>query len=151
MAEVPGAALVVVGDGPLRADLESLAARSDARIVFTGLRHDARAIIGAADIVLLTSRWEGLPLVVLEALSAGRPVVGPAIPPLTALVTSEVNALLVAPDGPGAFAAALNRLLADPSLAAALGAAGRDVAAQHTDEAMVRSYLALYDEVAAGH
>ena len=80
LALLPGVHLAVVGDGELRGDLERLASErglSD-RVAFLGLREDARALVGAADVLVLPSRWEGLPLVALEALAAGTPVVATA-------------------------------------------------------------------------
>ena len=81
IAGVPDGELVLVGDGSLRLELEALARREGVadRVVFAGQRNDARALMGAADVVTLTSRSEGLPLVALEALAGGTPLVATAV------------------------------------------------------------------------
>jgi glycosyltransferase involved in cell wall biosynthesis len=121
----------------------------DDRVVLAGMRRDARAIVGAADVFVMSSRSEGLPLAALEALAAGTPVVAAAVRGVRELLDDGENALLVPPDDPQALAAAVRRVLDDRALAGRLVQAGRAVAARHSDEAMVQRYLALYDEVRA--
>jgi glycosyltransferase involved in cell wall biosynthesis len=72
-----GVRFLVVGDGALRAASEALAARLGVagQVVFCGVRHDARDIVARADVLVSTSEWEGLPIVGLEALEAGTPIV----------------------------------------------------------------------------
>ncbi|MYS76430.1 glycosyltransferase, partial [Streptomyces sp. SID5926] len=72
LARVPGARLVLVGDGPDRA---RLTARAPASVLFTGTVADAAPWYRAADLVVLPSRWEGMALAPLEAMACGRPVV----------------------------------------------------------------------------
>jgi len=149
MAAVPGAALLLVGGGPLHGELQALAARLGVadRVVLCGERADARAVIGAADAVALGSHSEGLPLAALEALSAGRPLVATSVRGIRELVENGRNSLLVAPDDDRAMAAALCRVLSDPALAQRLGAAGAELAARHTVDRMVSDYLRLYAEL----
>ena len=144
------ATLLLVGAGPLRRDVERAAADAGVadRVVLAGVRADARALIGAADAVLIPSRSEGLPLVALEALAAGTPIVATAVRGLRELLTDGDTALLVPPDDPRALAAALRRLLADASLASSLAERGLQVAARHTEDAMVESYFRLYRRLA---
>ncbi len=150
-AEVPDAALAIVGEGPLRGELERLAGElgSSDRVVFTGLRPDARALMGAADAVVLSSAWEGLPLVGLEALASGRPLVATAVRGIRELVADGREALLVPPDDPPALAVALRRVLDDPALAAELARGGKAVAAAASEEAMVEGYFRVYEELLA--
>ena len=148
MTQVPGATLAIVGDGPLRPDLERLAAELGAPVIFTGVRRDARALMGAADVVVMPSRWEGLPLSALEALASGTPLVATNVRGLRELVTDGENALLV-PEEPEALAAALRRVLDDPTLAARLSEAGRRVEGAGSDAALVAGFLALYERLAA--
>lgn len=147
--EVPGATLALLGEGPLRTALEREAEQAGVadRVVFAGLRHDAREIIGAADAVVIPSRVEGLPLVALEALAAGTPIVATDVRGLRELLTDGETALLVPPGSAQPLAAALRRVLDDDALAAQLGAAGLRLAAEHTEERMVDGFLALYDSL----
>ncbi len=149
LADVPAAALAILGEGPLRdalADEARIAGVAD-RVVLAGLRTDAREVIGAADAVVLCSHAEGLPLVALEALAAGTPLVATAVRGLRELITDGRDGLLVPPDDPDALAAALRRVLEDPGLAGRLGTEGQRVAAANSEEAMVTSYLALYEKI----
>ena len=148
MTRVPGATLAIVGDGPLRPELERLATELDAPVLFTGVRRDARALMGAADAVVLPSRWEGLPLTALEALASGTPLVATNVRGLRELLVDGENALLV-PEEPEALATALRRVLDDRELAARLSEAGRKVEGAGSDEALVAGFLALYARLAA--
>jgi glycosyltransferase involved in cell wall biosynthesis len=150
LEHVPGAALAILGEGALRPGLESHASRNGlaGRVALPGVRRDARAIMGAADAIVLPSRWEGLPLVALEALAAGRPVVATEVRGLRELLDDGRTALLVPADDPEALAAAIRRVLADDALARALGEAGLQEAGRYTEDAMVEAYLRLYEEVA---
>jgi glycosyltransferase involved in cell wall biosynthesis len=115
----PEAELVLVGEGDL---LPALRAAGTPGVRFVGAVDDVRPWLEAADLVVLPSRWEGLPLTALEALATGRPVVASAVPGLVEIVAPAVGAL-VPPDDPAALAGALVPRLRDPSLAAAEGAA----------------------------
>jgi glycosyltransferase involved in cell wall biosynthesis len=121
--------LDVVGDGPLRADLEE-------RIERAGLTEHVhlRGAIGPsdlppfyakADLFVLSSLSEGLPVVLMEAMASGLPVVATRITGVPELVRDGVSGILVPPAEPRPLAAAIRRLLADPLLAARLGRAGR--------------------------
>jgi glycosyltransferase involved in cell wall biosynthesis len=150
LAQVPGAALAILGDGPLRGAIVEAAERAGVpdRLVLAGPRPDARAVLAAADAVVLPSVWEGLPLVALEALAAGTPLVATAVRGTRELLDDGRTALLVAADDPEALAAALRRVLGDAALRGRLAAAGRELAAEHTEERMVREYVDLYGRVA---
>ncbi|MGB2875030.1 MAG: glycosyltransferase [Gaiellaceae bacterium] len=150
LADVPDATLVIAGQGPLRAELERVAVKAGVadRVVFAGLRPDARALMGAADAVVLPSRWEGLPLTALEALASGTPLVATDVRGVRELVVDGRDALLV-PEEPGPLAAALRRVLDDRELAARLAEAGRRVPGAGSDAELVEGFLALYERLAA--
>jgi glycosyltransferase involved in cell wall biosynthesis len=151
LAGVPNAVLALVGDGPLKAELQRearLASVGD-RVVFAGARHDARALIGAADAAVSSSRSEGLPLAVLEALAAGTPLVVTDIRGNRDVLGSAAAALMVSPGDARRMGEALHRVLTDPGLAERLTAAGRDVASRYTDTSMVAAYRTLYDSLLA--
>jgi glycosyltransferase involved in cell wall biosynthesis len=148
LAEVPDASLVLVGAGPLAAELRREAAQAGVadRVVLAGLRQDARALIGAADAVVHPSRSEGLPLVALETLAAGTPLVATDVRGLRELV-GDGAALLVPPGDAGALAQALRRVLTDEDVRTRLAATGRALAARYTEEEMCRRYLDLYTQL----
>jgi glycosyltransferase involved in cell wall biosynthesis len=148
IAQVPGATLAIVGDGPLRPELERLAADLQAPVIFTGVRKDARALMGAADVVVMPSRWEGLPLTALEALASGTPLVATSVRGLRELLTDGENALLV-PEDSEALASAIHRVLDDRELAARLSEAGRRVEGAGSDSELVAGFLAIYERLAA--
>ena len=117
------------------------------RLTFLGRRPDALAFVGAAEMLVNPSDFEGLPVAVLEAMALGKPVVATAVGGVPSVVDAATG-ILVPPRDPGALAGGIVRLLDDPALAAALGAAGREVVERHHGlEAMVRAYEAIYDEV----
>ena len=151
LAELREAVLAIAGDGPLRNDLTAVAERAGVveRVRFLGERRDARALMGAADAIVLTSRAEGLPLVALEALASGTPLVATSVRGLRELLTDGVNALLVPPDDPHALAGALGRVLEDRDLAARLADAGRRVPGAGSEDEMVSGFLALYERLVA--
>ena len=149
-AQVPDATFVFAGDGPLRMALEAEARRLGVavRCVFLGQRSDVPALLAAADLFVLPSLFEGLPVSVLEAMAAGRPVVATAIGGTDEAVTSEETGLLVAPRDPAALASAIRRLQADPALARRLAAAARGrVERDFSSEATARQVMVIYDQV----
>jgi glycosyltransferase involved in cell wall biosynthesis len=152
-ALVPDATFVLAGDGPLRPALEAEARHLGiaGRCVFLGERRDVPALLAAADLFVLPSLFEGLPVSVLEAMAAERPVVGTAIGGTDEAVESEATGLLVPPRDPVALASAIRRLQADPALARRLAVAARArVAGEFTAEATARQVMRIYDELLAG-
>jgi glycosyltransferase involved in cell wall biosynthesis len=138
-AAVAGAHFVFAGDGPDRAALGALASQLglDDRVTFLGYRQDVRALIAAADLVVLPSLYEGLPLVVLEAMAAAKPVVASRIPGIQEIVTEGVDGILFEPGDPGDLARAIDELLIDPDQALRLGTAARQtVAGRFSAQAM---------------
>jgi glycosyltransferase involved in cell wall biosynthesis len=118
----PAPLLVIAGDGPQAARLAARSAALGSDVRFLGLRADIPALLAAADVVAVPSRWEGQPLIVQEALRAGRPLVASRVGGIPSL-TGEDAALLVPPGDPGRLASAVRSLLDDRALASALGAA----------------------------
>jgi len=145
----PRSRFLIVGAGPLRAGLEAAAksAGLGARAAFLGERRDVRDLLAAADVFILPSLKEGLPLALLEAMACRKPVIASAVGEIPAIVAHGASGLLIDPSDASALADAIVRVLANPSAAAELAAAGyRRVRDGFSAEAMVRRYLELYRE-----
>ena len=126
-ATLAGVTLAVLGDGPERQALASLAERLGlgSAVEFRGAVKDVAPYLAQAGIFVLPSRFEGFPLALLEAISAGLPVVATEVDGNVDIVRNGVDGLLVPPDDPSALANALLRLLHEPGLATQLGDAAR--------------------------
>jgi glycosyltransferase involved in cell wall biosynthesis len=145
---VPRAQLLIVGDGPERPALEAAIEKAGlgACVHLLGVRRDVRAIIDAADVVALSSLWEGLPMVLLEAQARARPVVATDVLGTAAAVSPGETALLVPPGEPSALAGALVALLEDPARCAEMGAHGRALAvSRYSADVVARATVALYE------
>ena len=145
----PDARFVMVGDGELRAAVQAdvAAAGLADRVRLLGWRDDVPDLLAAADLFLLPSLWEGLPLVLLESLACGTPAVASDIPGNRAAVAAGVDGELAPPE-PDRLAAAVARLLADPARRRAFGEAGRAKVTRDFDvDDRVRRIEALYAEL----
>ena len=141
--------VVVVGEGPLRSELEDEARRWSSPVRFVGAVDDVAAVLGAADCFVSTSAWEGLPLSLLEALSLGVPAIATAVDGVTDVVP-EGAALLVAPGDPAATGRALEDLLGDPDRRRSLSAAASRASRAWSPDRMLDGYHRLYERLAAG-
>ena len=126
--------VVIAGDGPLAGELRARASELGVDVVFLEHRDDVPALLAAASVFVLPSRWEGQPLVLQEALRAGTPVVATRVGGIPCL-TGQDTALLVPPGDAGALAAAVRAVLTDAPLAAALRVAAVTRAATLPSEA----------------
>jgi glycosyltransferase involved in cell wall biosynthesis len=155
-ASRPHDRLVVLGDGPLRAELEQLAGRLGVaeRVELPGLlpRDEVYRLLGRADAYVSTSRGEGLPLSVLEALAARLPAVLSDIPPHREVAAATAAARLVPVGDARAFADALSRLLAlPPEQRAALGRSARKaVTDAFSVHSMTDGYARIYAALRRG-
>ena len=127
VALLPRATLVIAGEGPERAALEAMAREAGVadRTHLIGWRSDPGALLAACDVFCASSRHEPLGNMVLEAWSAGRPVVAAAAQGPSELIRDGETGLLVPPESPEALARGIAAVLADPARAGALAAAGR--------------------------
>jgi glycosyltransferase involved in cell wall biosynthesis len=151
-ASLEGVQVVLAGDGPERPRLERLAAELGltGRVTFLGFREDMPRLLACADVVVLPSLREGLPLALLEAMAAGTPIVATAIGGTVEAVEDEVTGLLVPPCDAAALATAVERVLADPVGARRRADAGAErVASLFTADRMVESVEALYESLLA--
>ena len=143
----PALRLVVIGDGPERARLETSAAAAGATeaVRFLGHRDDARVLINGADVFANSSTSEGISLTLLEAMAAELPIVATGVGGTPEVVVDGETGRLTPARDPAAFAAALLEVSADAARARSWGAAGRRRLLQHfTIDQMVQRYAAVY-------
>jgi glycosyltransferase involved in cell wall biosynthesis len=148
---VPPFHLLVVGEGPLEAEIRRRAAAAGvgSRLTLTGYLEGAelQAAYAIADLfVLPTAHSEGLPLVILEAMAAGLPIVTTPMRGMADHLRDERNALMVPAGDRAALATAVARLVADGELRRRLGAANRDEVGAFSPERVGRDYLAALRE-----
>jgi glycosyltransferase involved in cell wall biosynthesis len=139
----------LAGDGARRGELEaqSRALGLGGHVRFLGQVEEVGPLLSAADVVVLPSRWEGLPLVLLEALARGRPVVASAVGGVPEVVTDGEHGRLVPAGDAGALAAALEALVRDPEEAACMGRRGAvRVRESYTWARVVEAFESVYDE-----
>jgi glycosyltransferase involved in cell wall biosynthesis len=151
--EHPAPDLLLAGDGTERSALAELAAARGIapRVHFLGAtdRATTLALLRGAAAVACPSRFEGLPLVCVEALAAGRPVVAAAVNGIPEVIRDGETGILVPPDNPGALAAALRRMIGLPEEGARLAARGRALVEQrHAWPVITPEYVALLADVA---
>lgn len=151
LARIEGVTVVIVGDGPERASLESRARELGVhdRLVITGWRDDARSLLAGFDVFALPSRYEGFPLVVLEAMQAGVPVVATDVGSVSEAVADGETGLLVTPGDAAELVRALTRLLGDEPLRLRLAESGRALALDHFEaNTMAKEYERIYRALA---
>jgi glycosyltransferase involved in cell wall biosynthesis len=139
--------LMLVGDGPLRAECEAILARAGLAdsAWLAGERHDVPEVLRGLSCFVLPSLAEGISNTILEAMATGLPVIACAVGGNVELVDHGRTGLLVAPDDVEAMAAAIVALHGDAACARAMGQAGRqDVERRFSMQAMVSSYLEAY-------
>jgi glycosyltransferase involved in cell wall biosynthesis len=144
----PSVRLILVGEGPERPHLMSLRKRFnlDEEVTLVGHQDDIGPYYAIADLFVLPSHSEGSPNVLLEAMSAGIPVIATNAGGIPELATHETDALLVEKKDVDALTAAISRLLEDAELRKRLSSSGRRVIFRHTPEAYYRSIASVFDE-----
>jgi glycosyltransferase involved in cell wall biosynthesis len=147
LEQFPATKLVCVGDGSLRGELEAMARenRLSHAVRFVGYQPDIAEWLALADVVVLPSFYEGMPLIALEALAAGRPMVATATDGTVEVVIDGKTGLTVKPGDPRELSAAILRLLHDPTLGKQFAAAGRaHVLAHYSMTKQVQATQDLY-------
>jgi glycosyltransferase involved in cell wall biosynthesis len=141
--------LVLVGDGPLRSELEATIEQAGHMgVELLGAVPDVRAVLAEADALLLLSDWEGTPNVVLEAMAAGVPVVATAVGAVPEVLEDGTEGFLVARGDADAAAAVLAQLATSPTLRRSVAARARSrVRDRGGHPALERAMQAMYDEL----
>lgn len=147
LAKHPDTTLLIAGDGDLRMDLEREAQELGiaSRVKFCGPRKDIPELLKLLDFYVLPSKWEGLPMVILEAMAAGCPVVATDVGGNSTAVVNGVTGALVPPQDPAALADAVIRLLDSPELQKRYAENGKNrFRERFSAETMARQYEHLY-------
>lgn len=138
--------LVLVGDGPERDALKALVDPSIAKYVhWLGIRHDIPALLSAFDLFALSSKTEGLPIAVIEAMAAGLPILCTSVGGLPKVVRHGETGMLVPSEDEAAYRTALRDLAHDATKRGVLGDAARvDATARFSLDRVMNDYLAIY-------
>jgi len=150
LARLPNGLFVYVGDGPMREEIAAAAESGGVgdRLIMLGLRDDVADLLRAFDIFILTSLWEGLPRVVLQALATGVPVVAYDTAGIAEAVSEGTNGYLVPQGASGEMADRVAELLGDAfALRSMSVAAGDGFDRSFSEEKMLEDLEALYDEL----
>jgi glycosyltransferase involved in cell wall biosynthesis len=149
---LPSLRAMVVGDGPLRGELQERAGRLGlhGRVWFAGLRHDVPELLAGVDALAFASEREGLSIAMLEAMAAGVPVVATAVGGTPELIESGVSGILVAPGQAAALADGIVSLVGSREQARRIGEAARARVREHFSlRRMLEDYEGVYAGVAA--
>jgi glycosyltransferase involved in cell wall biosynthesis len=148
--DFPQAKFLMVGDGVLRSHVERERERLNLgeKLILAGWRRDIPAILAASQVVILTSRWEGLPVTLLEAMASRKPIVATAVGGIPEIVRDGENGFLSPAGDVEAIARSIRRLLENPDLAAAMGECGKkQLSADYEVTETVRRLENLYEEL----
>jgi glycosyltransferase involved in cell wall biosynthesis len=145
-----GLKVVIVGEGPDRAAIESMVQEFglESNVILAGHQSDMPAVYAAMDIFVLPSLNEGLPMTILEAMAASKPVVATRVGAIPKVINDGDNGLLVDPKDTEGLRDAIASLLSDPERCRRMGEKAHEwVSRNYTSEAMALKYRQLYDEV----
>ena len=147
-SRLPDVILLVIGDGPLRGELEELAAAEQLQknILFLGTRNDIPQLLSMLDVFVLCSLSEGLPLTILEAMAAGKSIVATAVGGIPEVIDDGVDGIIVPSDDSDRLAGAISELLHDEGKRHDMGAKARiKFQEKFTIQDMVKKYEELYE------
>jgi len=141
---------LLVGEGPLRRPLEDLSKRLGIEpfIIFTGQRNDIRDVLTALDILVIPSVLEGFPMITLEGMAMGKPIIATRIDGTTEQIKDDKEGILVASRSPAELTKAIVRVAGDSLLASSLGNAARQrVIAEFSVQQMIEATIKVYEEL----
>lgn len=147
---IENSVLLVVGEGPQNEELKKLGERLNLnhRVRFLGVREDIPALLAAADVFILPSRWEGLPMVILEAMAAGKPIVTSSVGGIPEVIDDGKTGLLVPPEDVMSLRNALSQIITEEPYGYDLGNAARRKAEKlFSIEASIQQLIRIYHKV----
>ena len=150
----PNARFMIVGDGRLGESLKKLSTEMglDKYVIFCGMRKDIPAVLSAMDVLVLSSQYEGLPMVLLEAMAASKPVVATAVNGVPGVVVDRETGFLVPPQNSQALADVCLKLAANKSLRLNMGESGyQRVKKYYNINDMTKNTIALYHALLERH
>ena len=152
-ARIPEAHFFIAGDGELRAEVQAsiIAHGLEERFHLLGWRRDVPRLLDASDVLVLTSLWEGLPRVALQAMAAAKPLVAAAVDGIPEAVVDGVTGYLLSPDDVAGFANRLERLIRQPDLRHAMGTAAHARLPDFGLDVTIRKLEALYEDLLRNH
>lgn len=153
LQDSPEAVFLIVGDGPLAESLKMLASSLGIQesVNFCGIRQDIPAVMSALDILVFSSRWEGLPVALLEGMASSLPVVATSVGGVPGVIENGVTGFLVPPADPEALANTCISLINDPALRRRIAqAAFNHVQKNYSMEGMADKTISLYQSLLQG-
>jgi len=150
LADYPNTKFVVAGDGPDRSKLERLidSLRIGSKVSLLGRRDDMSSVYRSFDVMVSSSRREGLPVAILEGMASGLAIVATAVGEVPHLIRNGETGLLSPPEEPQALAASIMSLLADREYRERLGREAKQLVQQeYSSERMVADYSRVYEDV----
>jgi glycosyltransferase involved in cell wall biosynthesis len=151
--EIPEARFLLAGSGAEEESLRREAAEHDLgdRFIFAGRRDDVADILSASDVVVVPSLYEGFGLVAVEAMAAGRPVIGTRVGGLPEVIDDGSTGILVEPASPEQLATAIIRFCNDPELRDRMGQSGQKRYRRlFTRSRMIREFASVYEQSLGG-
>jgi glycosyltransferase involved in cell wall biosynthesis len=151
VAQEADAAFIMTGDGPMHDEVTALIARYGlrSRVRTLGFVSDAAPVIAGVDVVVVPSRLDGMPLVILEAMALGKPIVASAVGSIPEVIEDQRTGFLCPPGDSAAFAARVLALMRDDALRERIGAAaGREYAENYSWQRAYHLYLDAFEKAA---
>ena len=150
----PEASLVIAGQGPLEGEIQSMIRRLglSERVRMLGLRQDMPQLLAASDALALSSAWEGMPVVVLEAMASRRPVVATSVGAVPEVIADGDTGIVVPPGSPAALAKGMTRLMDLPPEAKSTIVEGayRRVCSDFSTEGVLDKWESLFHRLLEG-
>ena len=153
VSRFPNLRILLAGDGPLKEELQAQvrAADLESHVRFLGSRSDVPELLGASDIFVLPSLWEGLPMALIEGMASALPIVATSVSGTQQVMVSGETGLLVPPGSPESLSEAIISLLSDPLRARQMGlAARRRVETTFSARKQAEEHIALFKSVGRG-